>query len=174
MNINLLMMMFGFKAPVRSVTYTGSVTWTAPADASHVDLSGYGAVGVDGYDQYYYRVKTDTYANDGGVSDPTYLVSSSTSGRNFYNPDDQTVPSDYCDDPIYGGSAYTVTCYTHLPGATHIGTTAGASSTGFGQSFPGSLGNTPQTVTTFTGIAITPSTAYSLVIPSGGSITITY
>lgn len=51
--------------------------------------------------------------------------------------------------------------------------TTGASATGFGETFPGGVGG-PATPVTHDNVAVTPSASYPLVIPSGGSITITY
>lgn len=51
--------------------------------------------------------------------------------------------------------------------------TTGASSTGFDRTFPG--GNQgPATNTEFANVAVTPGNDYSLVIPTGGQITISY
>jgi hypothetical protein len=59
---------------------------------------------------------------------------------------------------------------------------AGTATTGFGRTFPGGTltGTTPfrtavaPSTTTFTNVAITPGTTYNIVVPSGGSLTITY
>lgn len=51
--------------------------------------------------------------------------------------------------------------------------TNGLASTGFGYVFPG--GNQgPAVPVTYNNVAVTPNTVYSLVVPSGGSITISY
>ena len=59
---------------------------------------------------------------------------------------------------------------------------AGTATTGFGRTFPGGTltGTVPfrtavaPSTTTFTNVAITPGTTYNIVVPSGGSLTITY
>lgn len=52
--------------------------------------------------------------------------------------------------------------------------TTGASATAFGLTFPGSTGNVAQTTTTFNNVAVTQGQQYQIVVPAGGSITITY
>lgn len=59
---------------------------------------------------------------------------------------------------------------------------AGTATTGIGKTFPGGTlsGSEPTrtavapVTTTFTGVAVTPGVSYSIVVPSGGSLTITY
>lgn len=59
---------------------------------------------------------------------------------------------------------------------------AGASSTALGQTFPGGgySGTYPNgtgtaaTTTTFTNVAVTPGNSYSIVVPSGGTVTLQY
>jgi hypothetical protein len=55
---------------------------------------------------------------------------------------------------------------------------AGAASTGLGQTFPGGAyvapTGYPATTTTFTNVTVTPSTSYSIVVPSGGTVSISY
>lgn len=54
-----------------------------------------------------------------------------------------------------------------------IAATTGAAATAFGQTFPGGVGG-PAASTTVNNIAITPGATYNIVVPSGGSLTITY
>lgn len=49
----------------------------------------------------------------------------------------------------------------------------GADATGFGQTFPGGVGGAATPVS-LTNVAVTPGASYGLIIPAGGSITITY
>ena len=49
----------------------------------------------------------------------------------------------------------------------------GASTTGFGKTFPGGTGGAA-TPTTFNNVAVIAGASYSIVVPSGGSLTITY
>lgn len=52
-------------------------------------------------------------------------------------------------------------------------TTQGASSTAIGRTFPGGDGG-PAGTTTYTNVSVTPGTSYSIVVPSGGSVTLQY
>jgi hypothetical protein len=51
--------------------------------------------------------------------------------------------------------------------------TTGASATGFGKTFPGGTGG-PATTTSFANVAVTGGSNYSIVVPAGGSLTISY
>lgn len=62
----------------------------------------------------------------------------------------------------------TVYWYTNNPG------TPGTAATGFGKTFPGGAANTAASVTTYTNVAITPGASYSVVVPSGATVQITY
>lgn len=82
--------------------------------------------------------------------------------------------------------------YSQLTGGGYIGWTVsadyialgsnGTATTGFGKNFPGGTltGSEPYrtavapSTTTFTNVAVTPGTTYSIVVPSGGSLTISY
>lgn len=64
----------------------------------------------------------------------------------------------------------------------YVAGNAGTAATGLGKTFPGGsytgsypngVGGTAPT-TTFTNVAVTPGASYSIVVPSGGSLTITY
>ena len=50
----------------------------------------------------------------------------------------------------------------------------GANTTGFGKTFAGGVSGGAATPVTYNNVAVTPGAAYTLVIPAGGSITITY
>lgn len=55
---------------------------------------------------------------------------------------------------------------------------AGTASTGLGKTFPGGAYVAPDgysaTTTTFTNVTVTPSAGYSIVVPSGGTVSISY
>ena len=55
----------------------------------------------------------------------------------------------------------------------YTGPGTGNPSTGFGKSFPGGTDG-PATPTTYNNVSVTPGASYSIVVPSGGFITITY
>jgi hypothetical protein len=54
----------------------------------------------------------------------------------------------------------------------------GTAATGLGKTFPGGTyvapDGFPATTTTFTNVAVTPNTSYSIVVPSGGTVSISY
>jgi hypothetical protein len=52
-------------------------------------------------------------------------------------------------------------------------TTVGASATALGRTFPGGDGG-PAGTTTYTNVAVTPGTSYSISVPAGGSVTLQY
>jgi len=111
----------------------------------------------------------------------TYLIKRNGSGvdeaRSTAGPSPGSTPASYCDpgvltpeSPTYEGYQ---TCYEFR--STSIGGTSpttGASTTGFGQTFVGGTGGAA-TARTVNNVAVTPGT-YQLVIPSGGSIIISY
>lgn len=167
-----------------SQTFTANTTWTAPATSNLETLVGNGAAGKPGepgytdpdttqyrlerYRQQYTSDGAGGYYQDGGPS--LY-----TTGNWVSSPPDQ--PDDYCDPP--GGASYY--CYSYVigtrtvAGATHppVPATTGASATGFGKTFPGGTGGAATPVP-YNNVAVTPGASYPLVVPSGGSITITY
>lgn len=67
----------------------------------------------------------------------------------------------------YGFSLISYTQRYTIPAIT------GSSATGFSKTFPGGAGG-PATVTNFANVPVTPLASYSIVVPPGGSITITY
>jgi hypothetical protein len=161
-------------------TFTANGVWTAPFTTSRLSASGYGAVGVDGgtivtYSwqrwQYLYE-----YWRDGHVG--KQFTGQVTSGSGH------APGSDYCDamqyytpsDPEYVDRISFQYCYEYHESSSSSSypATTGASATAFGKTFPGSTGNVPQTTTTFSDIPITPGASYNIVVPAGGSITITY
>lgn len=175
MNAALLLALLGRKPELKTETITASKTWTAPAGLAVVDVSGYGARGTNSSTRTvkrYYKTSTiyATRRSDGG----TDTFSGGTSIH------DGNVPANYCDpfvssptDPKYSGNQ---TCYTHSDASytETVPATTGASATAFGKTFPGSTGNVPQTTTTFTGVPVTGGANYSIVVPTGGVVQISY
>lgn len=165
------------------LTYTSSQSVTIPFGVSRLEaVSGQGADGTAAYTgpstpgrTGWKRITDTTYQRRDGGTDK--VVSESDP---YY---DSPKPADYCDPTVETPdstvySSYT-RCYIHVdyqepdqPGETYPATT-GASSTGFGLTFPGGAGG-PATITNFANVAVTGGQSYSLSIPSGGSITITY
>lgn len=56
----------------------------------------------------------------------------------------------------------------------YLDASAGANTTGFGYTFAGGAPDTPASPVTYNNVAVTSGASYSLVVPTGGSITITY
>ncbi|WP_371763383.1 hypothetical protein [Massilia sp.] len=153
-------------------TFTGNATWTAPTTTNRADASGYGARGTSSpitvVQQYTLRTYNHVVHSDG---------SSSNSTLGNYGPYSGAAPGDYCDplsDPDISGNRSQI-CYDYTDTSyTTGGTTTGASATAFGKTFPGSTGNVAPTTTTFSDIPITPGATYNIVVPAGGTLTITY
>jgi hypothetical protein len=163
----------------------GTTTWTAPTTTSRIDsASGYGAAGAPGdpgtpdtitskkvthnYNVYIKRDGSGSDYTDQGYTDgwppdgqayydnvQTYSESDSTvysGSENYHNPEMQT---------------------TTIPGTPATDPTTGAPTTAFSRSFPGGTGS-GASVTTLTNLIVTPGASYSIVVPTGGSLTITY
>lgn len=64
-------------------------------------------------------------------------------------------------------SAWNVSATYHAPGFQ------GAAATAIGKTFPGGFDGPPPT-TTYNNVSVTPGTSYSIVVPSGGSVTLQY
>lgn len=159
-----------------SETFTTNTTWPAPMTTNSLEtLVGKGGSGtaadpgVAVYDRHkrIFKQRRD----DGTVEE---FDGGWTYGYGIGSP-----PADYCDalvstpgDPTYSASQ---TCYDFADGgiAGQQDPTTGAATTAFGKSFPGGVGG-QATPVTYNNVAVTPGNPYSLVIPGGGSITITY
>lgn len=55
----------------------------------------------------------------------------------------------------------------------YVGASNGADSSGLGYTFPGGVEG-PAPTLTYNNVAVTPSTSYSIVVPSGGAVTLQY
>lgn len=155
-------------------TFTASRTWTAPLTTAVIEsLTGEGADGDPGgvwMGTYTHYTITRYYDSEGvEYGEPVVQFDPSVPGH---------PPSvDYCDP------AEPYVAIGQPPGATRqvchyfyddlTPATTGASTTAFGQTFVGGTGGaaTPSTVTN---VAITAGGTYDLVIPAGGSLSLTY
>lgn len=149
-------------------TFTSSRTWVAPLTTTKIEsMTGKGATGTpSAWTGNHDKFKVTTLSGPGETDDVTYEYIGTYSG---------SAPTDYCDAPepyTSIGTGYTTrqVCYDFI---NEMATTTGASTTGFGQTFVGGTGGaaTPSTVTN---VAATAGASYPLVIPSGGSLSITY
>ena len=172
MNICMLLAVFRSRVTVTE-TFTANATWTAPVTTSRIDtLTGNGAAGAPAssepvfywYDTY---VQQTSYNLDGSIASQTPWQFTGTTGGE--------APSDYCNNSYSGATLVHSTCY-QFTGYTTGGVTpatTGASATGFGKTFVGGTGGAATPVT-HNNVAVTPGATYSLAVPAGGSITITY
>lgn len=155
--------------------FTSSQSVTIPLGVSNlVSLIGKGqdgspqiALPVNGYNKtttsYYYTASTGQTATLG-----TSTV--------FVESDFVPTPETYCDLPTtYPNGDQFYNCYTRVfaTGTHTYPPSNGLSTTGFGQTFPGGTGG-PASSVTMLNVPVTGGASYSLVIPGGGSITISY
>lgn len=178
MNPGTQVVILGHRRQQKSQTFTANATWPAPVTTSSIDTaSGKGANGgtTSGGTTTQWRTEYQTiYARrDGTGDDVTYSYSAWQNG---------SIPpgySDYCDPTVSTPNSTVYVSYTKCYNYQEQTITNppvsynGASTTAFGKTFPGGVGG-PATTTTFTNIAITPGASYSIVVPSGGTLTITY
>lgn len=133
-----------------------------PGKSATINAGGSGSVGTSYVEQYvnnyHYELDTITFTNAIAGS-ATFSTSAGwkTAG------------------PVASGDFGTTTLAWSELGAAHAGTSAtnGSNTTGFGFTFSGGVGGSAAPVTQ-SNVAVTPSSSYPLVIPAGGSITITY
>lgn len=160
--------------------FLASATVPIPQGVSRLEsIVGKGAAGSPGTPgtpgRNGYTVTTNTaYRRRDGKPDDIILGSPSS-------PIPGPVPADYCEEtaiPISESVVYysMFRCYNYdykfVPG-TEIPPTTGASATGFGQTFVGGTGG-PATAREVKNVAVTPGGSYQVVVPSGGSIAISY
>lgn len=155
-------------------TFFANVTWLAPVTTTRLEVAaGKGQDGDPGIDATYWydeHVTTLAQRRDNSGLDTTYdnwtYNISGTAPANYSDPVVLTP-----DDPTYTGSQTFHEFTQHSdPGEP---ATTGASTTGFGKTFPGGNGGAAS-LTNFANVPVTPGGPHALVIPSGGSITFTY
>lgn len=166
-------------------TFTSNATWTAPATTNSVDMVGKGAPGEPaGQDTTvaYTDVTTTYVRRDGG---PDFVKTSraddwigqgSMTGKDYCDP-----PNYFCDPNTDPNCTVGSTIYSQYQTCYHYGAyvdpggaaTTGAASTAFGKTFPGGTGG-PAVPASYSNVPVTPGQSYSIVVPPGGSVTITY
>lgn len=107
---------------------------------------------------YYYVNRVDEYARDGIVRVKNGF--SKTKIGNGWGTTYTTPPSSYRNYAAGNLEQY-------------YGETTGDSASALGYTFPGGVGG-PATGATYNNVSVTPGTGYSIVVPSGGSVTIQY
>ncbi len=171
----LMMLAASGARQLKTATFTANGTFNVPASTFQIEsASGYGARGTNGSVQESWRrdIIITYFRRDGG---PNHVISGGSSS------DTGPIPrSDYCDpatnysfeeSPTYFASQV---CYEYVDTSKNTPPKTGAPATAFGKTFPGSTGNVAPPVASYAGIAVTPSEPCPIVVPAGGSITITY
>lgn len=166
-----------------TLTFTSSATWTAPVSTSMlVSLVGKGQDGTpasgDSSTTYYLVTLATTFYNrrDGGVDvgETSEVSREETTAGAPVPPTNTQGPFATDDDPVY--SSFSIQ-YQYVKESETVDTTVpattGANTTGFGKTFAGGAG-VAAVAATYANVAVTPGAPYSLTIPSGGYITITY
>lgn len=150
-----------------SQTFTANDTWIAPSTTIRLEsLTGKGQDGTPAvWTGNYYTVKRTIYTFGGAFVSESYEFVGTYPGH---------APANYC-DPQQPYTAIGIDakqdCYINQDETA--GNTDGANTTGFGYTFAGGI-EVPATPSTYNNVTVTPNTSYPLVVPSGGSITITY
>jgi len=165
-------LVFGRRPQLVTLPYTANATVAIPQGVSKLEsIVGKGAPGTPGIPgtPAYFVDETTYFTKRNGQLE----VVESTSG-----PFTGNTPSNYCDDGVATPDSQTYvgyqTCYVFR--RTSIGgtsATTGASSTGFSQTFVGGTAGAA-TARTVPNVAVTPGGSYNVVVPSGGSIVISY
>jgi hypothetical protein len=165
--------------PLTTVTFTKNTTFVMPVGVSSlVSIVGRGADGTPatpGTNEPYTHVVTSLYRRVGGIDYTEVDVTSWTeSGAGTGNG------TDYCDPPVEftteENAIYSrkVVCYYYRVRTVDAkAATTGASATGFGKVFPGGVSG-PSSDVTFLNVPVTAMASYSVVVPAGGQIKITY
>lgn len=161
---------------LHTVVFTTSQSWTVPSGVNLL-LTEYGH-GQNGtadttysIEYYYTHYITRFYRrSDGGAED----VDGGTGGPTY-----GTTPPDYLgpfvatpDSTVYSGYNQ-IREYTQGFDTGGTPGTTGADASAFGNTFPGGV-EVAATPLSFSNVAVTPSTGYTIIVPAGASITITY
>ncbi len=153
---------FGFNsahaAAVAAINAGGSPTFTYYAVNTFYDT------GTTNY-------KYNEFSTPGQSTGSTNILAGSATGRTVGTTGSSG-------SPVTGGSNYSSQAfvdYQYLTPGTGTSATVGASSTitSLSKTFPGGLGGAGSN-TTFTNVAVVPLTVYPVVVPTGGSVTISY
>lgn len=161
---------------VHTKTFAFNESFVVPVGVTAISMIGHGGPGTPGYDYYddYYSINVKTYNQRNDLGGQIIVVDQGTT----YNHG--PVPADYCEDPTPyqtsgGVTNYTWNCYHYVDRGSvrTVPGTTGASATGFGKVFPGGYGGAASD-TQFPSVTVTALASYPVVVPSGGSITISY
>lgn len=145
---------------------TGTAGTRSPYPTDSFFSNAY-SINSDNTYNYYTSPRTPTW----GSGNKYVQIGTARDSSDFSVPTSGTIT--YANTPA--GSKYIRVGYNPV----YLGSD-GAASTGFGKTFPGGTYNFstgiggPYPTTNFSNVTVTPSTSYSVVVPSGGSISISY
>lgn len=165
-----------------TLTFTVSGNWVVPAGVSTLNsVRGKGSDGkpasgahdyVAGYN-IYKQVITYAEYTDGG--------SPNSGPQTFAGQGVGTPPAPYCGERTYwpsSGYIQSITCYSFenatVDQGDYVDATAGFSSVAFTKTFPAGDVGLPAIPVTFYNVKVIPKSTYSLIVPVGGFVTITY
>lgn len=158
-------------ATPRTKTFTGNEVFAVPSTTTTLKTAvGKGADGAPAvpWDGTHSHVDIITYYSNGAYYDTESVGLGDFAGR---------APADYC-DPVEPYTAIDAppnatrqVCHYYTDNESAA--TTGAATTGFNKTFPGGAGGAAS-LTSFTNVAVIPGSSYSVVVPSGGTLTITY
>lgn len=160
----------------KTQTFTGNASFTVPSSTAQLDMAGHGSNGTPETTEPGYNYSRRTVESARRRSDGVWIVYQESTSTGWA----PAVPSDSCDAIISSGdveySAYQFCYYyTSLGAATQtFPAQPGEAVTGFGQSLPGGAPGAAAPTTILPNVTVTPGVTYSIVVPAGGSLTITY
>ena len=175
----LMALVLGRRRELVTKTFTANATVPIPQGVSRLEsIVGKGGNGRPSSTEWFQkyqitRVENRRRRSDGiaiAYGSPVISTGFGSAPGSYCEPPDDHVPLP--NDPVYSEKWFCY-YYSDTSGEVTSPATTGASATGFGQTFVGGYGGsaTPRTVNN---VAVTPGGSYQLVIPSGGSITISY
>lgn len=164
-----MMALIGKQKKLVVQAFSSNATWSAPSSVRLItSLTGVGQNGtpeVVGAWGYTTVITVKFYDQQGNV------IGSQVSdlGRTYF----QAPPASYCTTEPAQGGATKETCWAYTYFDDTEPATTGADSVGFGRVFPGGVG-APATPSTYSNVTVVPGQSYSIVVPPGGSVTISY
>lgn len=170
----LMALAFSRRAQLVTKEFTANGTLVVPGGVSSANISGYGARGQNATsgsaiireNKTIYATRRDNGVREAVFSDRYIVV---YRGQQAYCDPINITPT----DPTHSSNqtCYAYDLYSESPPEP---ATRGASATGLGKTFAGSLGNVQQTETSFANVPVTGGASYNIVVPAGGRITVTY
>jgi len=157
-------------------TFTGNATFPMPSGVARLEsLKGKGADGAPAKPGVkvwrLLKYQQNMFSDSSGISWGQINLSSVDEF-----PSEPSAPPPYKDPKIYYTWGYSEMNYTYEVDSyikDSSPATTGASATGFGKTFPGGIGQAATQVS-YSNVAVTGGQNYTLAIPAGGSITLTY